>query len=344
VIDAVRAGWFEVPTDAPESDGTFAWDATTVVEVELEAGGERGHAWTYGPRAVAAVVEDLLAPVLVGRDPDRGGAWDAMRAALRNAGRPGIGMLAVSAADLALHDLRSRMRGVTVAELLGPVRDEVAVYGSGGFCSYGDERLREQLAGWAAQGLRAVKMKVGRDPGRDLHRVAVAREAVGDDVDLMVDANGAYDRRDAVRWAHRFAAGAGVTWLEEPVPQDDVEGLRFVRDHAPADLAIASGEYVWEPAGARRLLEAGAVDVLQADVTRCGGVTGVLQIDALCDVHDVPLSLHCAPALSAPVALALRRFVHLEWFHDHVRIEQARFGLGEPDGGTLHPTTRQEVA
>jgi L-alanine-DL-glutamate epimerase-like enolase superfamily enzyme len=338
VVSGVRAAAYRIPTDAPESDGTFAWDATTLVVVEVEGGGERGLGYTYGDAAVAGIAAGALATAVEGTEVlDTGAAHAAAEAALRNIGRTGPGAMALSALDVALHDLRARVLGVPLWRMLGPVRDHVPIYGSGGFTSYDDGRLADQLTGWVRAGIPRVKMKVGREPARDLRRVEVARAAVGEDVELMVDANGAYDRAPALRWAERFAE-RGVTWLEEPVSSDDVAGMALVRDRAPRGLEIAAGEYVWRECDALAL--AGAVDVLQVDVTRCGGVTSTLRIDALARAHSLPTSIHCAPAVSAHVGAAMATLRHLEYFHDHVRIERMLFD-GAPDvgpGGVLTPS------
>ncbi|UGS38335.1 D-galactarolactone cycloisomerase [Capillimicrobium parvum] len=180
-------------------------------------------------------------------------------------------------------------------------------------------------------------MKVGREPARDRHRLAVARAAIGPDVEFYVDANGAYERREARAWAQTFA-DAGVTYLEEPVSSDDLDGLRLLRDRAPAGLAIAAGEYAYALEDVARMLAAGAVDVQQVDVTRCGGITELVRAGALCQALGVPLSAHCAPAVSVHACCAVQRLAHLEYFHDHVRIERLLFdGTLEPDGGDLVP-------
>jgi L-alanine-DL-glutamate epimerase-like enolase superfamily enzyme len=336
-VAAVRAAAYRIPTDAPESDGTFAWDATTLVVVEVEGGGERGLGYTYGDASVAGIATGALAAAVEGTDVlDTGAAHAAAAAALRNIGRTGPGATALSALDVALHDLKARVLGVPLFRLLGAVRDRVPIYGSGGFTSYDDERLAAQLSGWADEGIPRVKMKVGREPARDAARLDAARVAVGDGVELMVDANGAYDRKQALAWAVRFAE-RGVTWLEEPVSSDDVEGMGLVRDHGPPGLEIAAGEYVWREADALALI--GAVDVLQVDVTRCGGVTSTLAIDALARARSMPTSIHCAPAVSAHVGAAMATLRHLEYFHDHVRIERMLFD-GVPEvgpGGVLVP-------
>jgi L-alanine-DL-glutamate epimerase-like enolase superfamily enzyme len=336
-IAGVRAAAYRIPTDAPESDGTFAWEETTIVVAEVEGAGERGLGYTYGDASVVGLIEGALAEAVGGIGVlDTGAAHAAAAAALRNTGRTGPGALALSALDIALHDLRARVLGVPLWRLLGAARDRVPIYGSGGFTSYDDARLADQLGSWAATGIPRVKMKVGRDPDRDAHRLDVARDAIGDGVELMVDANGAYDRKQALRWAERFAA-RGVTWLEEPVSSDDVAGMALVRDRAPAGLDIAAGEYVWREADALALI--GAVDVLQVDVTRCGGITTTLRIDALARARSMPTSIHCAPAVAAHAGAAMATLRHVEYFHDHVRIERRLFD-GAPElgaGGVLVP-------
>jgi L-alanine-DL-glutamate epimerase-like enolase superfamily enzyme len=337
-VERLEVSAYEVPTDGPESDGTLEWDSTTLVLVEVEAEGSRGLGYTYDDLAAAQLIESKLAPVVQGCDAlSPPAAWTAMQKSVRNVGRPGIAAAAISAVDVALWDLKARLLGVPLAASLPRFRDSIPIYGSGGFTSYSNERLREQLAGWAADGIPRVKMKVGREPDADLERVRAARRAVGDEVELMVDANGAFKAKQALSWAERFAR-LGVRYFEEPVSSDDLEGLRFVRERAPAGMSIAAGEYGWDLPYFRAMLEAGAVDVLQADVTRCGGITNLLRIDGLCKARNTPFSAHCAPAISAHSCCAMETVIHLEYFHDHVRIEGLLFeGTLEPQGGLLVP-------
>jgi len=335
-IGEVRASVFTVPTDAHESDGTLEWDETTLVLAEVEAGGETGIGWTYSAAAAAKVVEDELSGVVVGTSAlDVRGAQLAMRRKLRNAGYPGIGAAAVSAVDVALWDLKAKFLGVPLVTLLGAIHEGVPVYGSGGFCSYSDEQLARQLDGWVEDGIQRVKMKVGREPGRDLDRVRVARLAIGEEAELYVDANGAFSAERALRCAEAYAAW-GVTWFEEPVSSNDVDGLRLVRDKSPGGMEVAAGEYAYAPDDFRALI--GAVDCLQADVTRCGGITGFLQAESLGAAFELDLSGHTAPTIHAHVMCAVQRPRHIEWFHDHVRIERMFFdGFLEPDSGVLRP-------
>jgi L-alanine-DL-glutamate epimerase-like enolase superfamily enzyme len=337
-VDALEVSAYEIPTDEPESDGTLEWDSTTIVVVEAHAGDRTGIGYTYGPAAIASFVKSQLAGVVEGSDPlEVRRTWAKMESAIRNAGARGVGAMALSAVDNALWDLAARLLDLPLVRLLGQVHERTNIYGSGGFCSYSRERLQEQLAGWVEQGIPRVKIKVGREPEHDRERVAWAREAIGDATALFVDANGAFRPKEALFWAHWFQE-QGITWFEEPVSSDDTDGLRLVREQGPPGLAIAAGEYGWSLFHFKTLLETGAVDVVQPDVTRCGGITNVMRADALCKAHCAPLSAHCAPGLSAHVLCACETAVHLEYFHDHVRIESMLFdGTLEPDGGALVP-------
>lgn len=337
-IERVEVSAYRVPTDAPESDGTYEWDSTTIVVVELFAGGRKGLGYTYADTSTAALVRELLAGVVKGREAmGVPGSYMAMCAAVRNLGRPGIASMAISAVDSALWDLKARLLDVALVTLLGAVRDAAPVYGSGGFTSYSPEQLRDQLGGWAAAGIPRVKMKIGRHPEDDLARVRIARGAIDRDAELFVDANGAYSRKQAVAMAEAFA-DLGVTWFEEPVSSDDLEGLRLLRDRAPAGMDITAGEYGYDLMYFRRMLDAGAVDVLQADGTRCGGITGYLGAGVLCEARGMPLSAHCAPSLHVHPSCAMATFRHLEYFHDHERIEHMFFdGALTPVDGALRP-------
>jgi L-alanine-DL-glutamate epimerase-like enolase superfamily enzyme len=336
-VESLTVAAYEIPTDAPESDGTLQWDSTTVVIVEARSAGETGLGYTYAQPAAAEIVSGKLKAAVEGADAlAPPAAWAAMSRALRNATAGGLSAYAISAVDVALHDLKARLLGVSLADLLGRWHEGVEAYGSGGFTSYPLDRLERQAAGWKREGFKRVKVKVGRDPAADRERLAVVRDAIGDDTRLMVDANGAFTPRAALAAAHGTYADFDVSWLEEPVSSDDHAGLRRVRDGAPPCLEIAAGEYGTDVFDFARLLDAGAVDVLQADVTRCGGVTGVLRADALAKARCLPLSAHCAPAVSAHVFAACETAVHLEYFHDHVRVESLLFdGTLSPAGGRL---------
>lgn len=343
-VDGVRTHAFEVSTDGPdgvEEDGTLRWGSTTVILVEVRAEGHTGIGYTYGDVSVAAFVDSKLAPIAEGGDAlAPAAAWHRMFAGIRNAGRPGAGAMAVSAVDIALWDLKARLLGLPLFRVLPAFHDRVPVYGSGGFTNYSLERLTSQLAGWVEQGIGRVKLKTSRRPGEDPRRLTAVREAIGSGPELFADANGALTRKQALYWARRFAEEWDVRWFEEPVASDDIAGLRLVRDHGPGCLDVAAGEYGFVLEDFADLLDGPAVDCLQADVTRCGGVTGLLQVAGLASAHQIDLSAHCAPAVSAHAFCAVDRLRHLEYFHDHVRVEGLLFdGILEPGDGMLVPAT-----
>jgi L-alanine-DL-glutamate epimerase-like enolase superfamily enzyme len=344
VVESIDARAYTIPTDAPEADGTAAWQATTLIVVRVHAAGVTGTGWTYGAAGCAALVDELLAGVVTGRDALAvPGAWAAMVRAARNATRAGAVGYAISAVDVALWDLKARLLDVPLAALFGVVHDTVPVYGSGGFTTYSDEHMVQQLTGWAHdQAIPRVKIKIGEswgaDEARDLARIARAREVIGPRTELYVDANGGYQRKQAVRIGHAMAEW-DVRWFEEPVSSDDLDGLREVRDRVDAD--VTAGEYGTDITYFRRMCAHEAVDCLQIDATRCGGYTEWLRSAAVAASFGLTVSGHCAPNLHAPVAAATPNLRHLEWFHDHVRIESTLFtGSLDPAGGTVTPTDR----
>jgi L-alanine-DL-glutamate epimerase-like enolase superfamily enzyme len=341
-VTCVAAAAYRIPTDTPEADGTITWTSTTMVVVRVHAGGRIGTGWTYGAAACRDLITDNLADVVTGRDAlDVPGAYDAMGRAVRNIGRPGIAACAISAVDVAMWDLKARLLDLRLARLLGQARDTVPIYGSGGFTSYDDVQLRTQFGRWVhEQGIPRVKMKIAESWGarvdRDLARIALAREVVGPDAELYVDANGGYTRKQAIRVADA-AAECDVRWFEEPVSSDDLAGLHEVREHVAAD--VAAGEYGYDLSYFARMVQAGAVDCLQADVSRCGGITEWQRVAAVAAANNLQISGHCAPHLHLDVAAATGNVRHLEWFHDHVRIAGMLFdGVAEPQpGGVLVP-------
>jgi L-alanine-DL-glutamate epimerase-like enolase superfamily enzyme len=337
-ITQVRVSAFKIPTATPESDGTLKWETTTLVLVEVDGGGKTGIGFSYADTATAKLIHGKLADIIIGRNALAvSDCRDAMITAIRNLGRPGICSMAISAVDNALWDLKARLLELPLVSLLGQVRSGVSIYGSGGFTSYSITELQDQLAGWAANGITSVKMKVGRKPDKDIARVTAAREAIGETEKLFVDANGAYSHKQALAMALSFAE-MGVSWFEEPVSSDDLEGLRLIRDRAPPGMDISAGEYGYDSIYFRRMLQAGAVDVLQADATRCGGITGFMQAAALCQAFNLPLSGHCAPSIHVHPCCAATPVRNIEYFYDHVRIEKMLFeGALDPQNGLLIP-------
>ena len=339
-VDGIEVSVYEVPTDVPEADGTLAWDRTTMVLVQARADGVSGLGWTYGAAATAHVVTGELAGVVVGGSAlDVPAANERMSRAVRNIGRPGLVAGAISAVDIALWDLKAKLLELPLVHVLGAAREHVPVYGSGGFTTYDDRRLADQLENWTRQGIPRAKIKIGESwgaqEGRDLERAALARRVIGGDGDLLVDANGGYTAKQAVR-VGRALADLGVVWFEEPVSSDNLAGLGLVR--AALDCDVAAGEYGYDLPYFAHMIATGAVDCLQADVTRCGGITVWLRVAQLAMAHGLQVSGHCAPHAHAHAAAATPNVRHLEWFHDHTRIEERFFdGVLDPSGGAIEP-------
>lgn len=340
-VGDITVGAFEIPVDGPdgkEQDGTLTWESVTIILVAASAGGETGIGYTYGDVATAKLADSKLASAVRGADAMAPpAAWRQMTVGIRNAGQPGAGAMAVSAVDIALWDLKAKLLGQPLYRVLPAFRDEVPIYGSGGFTNYPLSVLTGQFARWAELGIPRMKLKTSRDPQADPGRLTAVRKEVGDGVQLFTDANGALSRKAALSWAHRFAGEWQVCWFEEPVSSLDTAGLRLLRDAGPPGLDIAAGEYGYLLADFAALLDAGAVDCLQADVTRCGGITGLLQVGGLAEARQIELSGHCAPAVSAHAFCAVPHLRHVEYFHTHARVEGIAFdGTLSPAGGALH--------
>ncbi|MEO6802897.1 MAG: enolase C-terminal domain-like protein [Granulicella sp.] len=339
-IQAGTARAYTIPTDAPEADGTIAWSSTTLVIVELYANDVVGIGYTYAHKTAATVANELIEEHCIGKDPfETNAIFAAMRRSQRNYGSEGIAATALSAVDIALWDVKAKLLNQSLATLLGPIRTSAPVYGSGGFTTYTDSQLTRQLSGWIHQGIPRVKMKIGTHPDQDPHRITVARKAIGPKAELFIDANGAYSRKQALYFAKVAHAENNVTWFEEPVTSDDLAGLHLLRNRAPAGMDIAAGEYGWNTLYLKRMIDAEAVDVIQADATRCGGVTGFMDAAAIADAHPLPISAHCGPTIHMHLACAARSLRHVEYFHDHVRIESMLFDGFRPaqSDGCMHP-------
>ena len=340
-IEKMEVSVYRVPTAEAESDGTLTWTATTVVAVQPHAGGLKGLGFSYATGACARLIEDVLNDAVIGQDAmNVAGTWSAMVRAIRNFGRPGVASMAIAAIDIALWDLKARLLDLPLIKLLGQVHEKVAIYGSGGFTSYTDDELANQLGGWVhGQGIPRVKMKVGQGwgscPERDLQRVEVARQTIGDKAELFVDANGGYSTKQAIRMADAYGE-LGVTWFEEPVSSDHLDALHEVRSQTNID--VAAGEYGYDLFYFEAMCRAGAVDCLQADVTRCAGITEWMRVAALAEAHGLEISGHCAQSLHLHPACAVPNVRHLEYFADHARVDRILFdGVPDPTGGELRP-------
>jgi L-alanine-DL-glutamate epimerase-like enolase superfamily enzyme len=341
-IDRLDVSVYTIPTEMPEADGTLAWEATTLVLVEPHTrSGITGLGYAFGDTSTATLIRDKLAGVVSGLDVrDTTACWEAMVRSIRNLGRPGICSMAIAAVDIALWDTKARCLGQPLHRLLGPVRETVSVYGSGGFTTYSEAQLLDQICGWVEQGIPRVKMKIGMDRGhswrQDIERVRAVRRAVGDDVEVYVDANGGYDRTQARRLGQRFAEELGVSWFEEPVTSDDLDGLSQLTRVLPLD--VTAGEYGYHLEYFRDMLRAAAVDVVQADIGRCAGLTEWLRVADACAAFKIPLSAHCSPSIHVHAATVPTNLRHIEYFHDHVRIDHLLFdGVLEPVDGAIRP-------
>lgn len=337
-VKKLNVAAYKIPTDAPEADGTLQWNSTTLVLVEIEAANKKGIGYTYANESAAFLIEKNLKDLVLQRNAlDIARINDFLTQQIRNSGTCGISMMAISAIDNALWDLKAKIFEVPLCKLLGQVKDSMLIYGSGGFTSYNKKQLQQQFEHWAEQDICNIKMKVGAQPEKDVERVKEARGILDSKVQLMIDANGAYSAKQALQKAFDVAQ-YNVTWFEEPVSSDNLEGLNFIREHAPAQINIAAGEYGYNLPYFKSMLHSNAVDILQADATRCGGITGFLKAGFLAEAHQLPFSSHCAPALHLHAAICLPSFFISEYFHDHVRIEQMLFdGVPPVENGVLKP-------
>ena len=306
--------------------------------MRVDAGGKTGIGYTYADLATAYFIEKKLKPLLHRQRIFNIPAINALLVKhIRNSGGTGIAMMAISAIDSALWDLKGKVLNLPLCKLLGQAKEAMLLYGSGGFTSYTKAQLQAQFHHWAEEGMMYFKMKIGGSVREERTRMQQAREVMPADAELFIDANGAYHPKQALLMA-QTAADFNVTWFEEPVSSDDVAGLKFMKEHAPAGMNIASGEYGYNLSYFRNLLQAGAIDVLQVDATRCGGITGFLKAGSLAEAFHLPFSSHCAPALHLHAAVSLPSFYIAEYFHDHVRIENMLFdGVSPPVNGELRP-------
>lgn len=339
-VTSLKVSAYTIPTDSHEADGTAEWDSTTMILVELEGGGKMGIGYTYGNAAIAYIIDKTLKPLVLNKDVLQLSAINAaLVKAVRNDGQCGIAMMAVSAIDNALWDLKAKVLNVSLSSLLGKLRDKVLIYGSGGFTSYTEKQLEEQLGRWSEVGIKHVKIKVGTHPEIESNRLRIARNTIGKEAKLYVDANGAYTIKQALDLADVLTL-YNVNWFEEPVPSYNLSGLNFIRENAPSTMMIAAGEYGYNLPYFQKMLENKAVDVLQADATRCGGISGFMSTSVLCSANQLPFSSHCAPAIHVQAAMACNDFFIAEYFHDHVRIENMFFdNLAFMKDGYLQPDT-----
>lgn len=338
-IDDVKVHFFKIPTVSPsECDGTLCWDSTGLLVVEVQTQDFLGVGYTYTDEAAKALVKTRFAPLLKSNDPSHiQKAMQVLFVEARNIGHQGIVAAALSALDIALWDLKAKLLQIPLSDLLGRHSEKILGYWSGGFTSYSTQDFEKEWSTAKDLGFECYKMKVGSHPMQDEDRVKIARSLLAPTDKLFVDANGAYSTRQAIALAEQFYK-QNVSWFEEPVASDNKEGLKFVRAHLPGEMELAAGEYGWDKFHFASLIQNQCVDVLQIDVTRCGGISNFLKISALAETFHIPISCHTAPYLHIDVACAVPNMRHIEVFKDHKIIEESYFDKASQfDNGYFTP-------
>ncbi len=274
-----------------------AWYKTrTAMLVEIQSdNGISGFGEAYGPAmGTRAVVEELYKPLLLGRDPlDTQVLWEELYNTFRDYGRKGMPIAALSAVDIALWDLKGKALGLPIHKLLGgPFRKEVRAYATGLYHRQVPDQaaaLAEEATGYAAEGFQAMKLKVGFGVEEDVRNVRAVREAIGPERLLMVDANHAYDAREAIRLG-RLIEPYEIYWFEEPVVPEDLDGYLQVKQ--ALRIPIAGGEAEYTRYGFRELLSKRAVDIVQPDLCACGGFSEAMKIWALASTWGITYYPH----------------------------------------------------
>lgn len=302
-----------------------------------DADGTQGTGWTFtsdhgGGESIKALL-DLLLPHVAGREADDVEAINDWLFQLTHRLGHGIASMAISAIDIALWDLRARQRSISLAQLLGQVRDRVPCYGSGKASPMlALDDLVTTSANYIENGFRAVKIRIGREPDHDLERVKAVRTAIGNDARILCDANERLDLPTAL-WLGRKLADQDIHWLEEPLLSQDIEGYQRLRAALP--MAISMGEHVHARRDFIPYIRAGAADVLQPDMCLVGGITETMRIGRIADSFGLGLAPHFMTPLHIHITAALPRATYLEYypFMDHLLAET----LTVKDGMLLVP-------
>ena len=256
---------------------------------------------------VRVTIDKTLKSLLIGEDPfaiER--LWERMFWRVRSYGRKGIAFCAISAVDIALWDLKAKALGLPLYRLLGPYQERVPIYGSGGWTHFDERELVEEQTGYIERlGVRAVKMKVAKDFGRsereDVRRLAAVRQAVGDEVEVLIDANNGYYAKQAIGMAKRFE-DYNVGWFEEPVLADDIQGLAEIA--RAISIPVATGEHEYLKYGFKDLIARGGADIVQPDVGRVGGVTEWMKVAHLAHAFNLPVAPHAFQLVHLHLACA----------------------------------------
>jgi L-alanine-DL-glutamate epimerase-like enolase superfamily enzyme len=322
-VTRVRCALYRVPLKEPVSDAKVTTgrqrplgDVDVVVATIATADGLEGIGFSYSKRAGGPALfahAKQIAPLLVGEDPlDTSRIWEKLLWAAASVGRQGVAVQSLAAFDVALHDRKAKLAGISLAKLLGSHRDAVRCYDTTvGFLSAKLETVIAASERSLARGMGGIKLKVGGEPREDAARVAAVRKALGGDVAIMVDANQAWDRAAAKRIGRRLEE-YDLTWIEEPLDAYDVKGHAALRE--ALDTPIASGEMLSSATDLRRFLEADAVDVIQPDAVRIGGITPYRRVSDLADELGVTVAPHFATQLHVHLAACQPREGWVEWF------------------------------
>jgi len=259
-----------------------------------------------GAQAARVLIEKTLKPLLIGQDPlHLEKIWEDLFWVVRGVGRKGLAFCAISALDIALWDLKAKFFNVPLYQLLGPYTESVPIYGSGGWTHFSLDELVAEQTGYVERGMKSVKMKVGKDFGRseqeDVRRLAAVRQAVGDEIEVLIDANNGYYAKQAIRMARAFEPYR-VGWFEEPVLADDIEGLAAVA--RAIDIPVATGEHEYTKYGFKELIARGGADIVQPDVGRVGGVTEWLKVAHLAHAFNLPVAPHAYQLVHLHLACA----------------------------------------
>lgn len=273
---------------------------------------------------VRDVIDSALRHILIGQDPmNIEKLWSDMFWAVRGYGRRGLAFLAVSAVDIGLWDLKAKALGMPLYKLLGPYREAVPVYGSGGWTNYTVDELVAEMEGYVDQGIPRIKMKVGKDFGsaerEDIERVAAVRSAVGHDVALYIDANNGYYTKQAIYMAREFEEYQ-VGWYEEPVLADDIPGLAEIR--RATTIPLASGEMEYTKYGFRDLITGGGADIVQPDVVRVGGVTEWMKVAHMAEAFNLQVAPHMAQLVHMHVCCAIPNLKAMEYANMYLAADE----------------------